>query len=123
MNVMDEPDFKVRYSSFRGFVECTGQQATHCINYGQYVKCAPSGSQCHLTEDSQLLLCDHCFAFWWQCRENHDPMTWDIALLFRDQFEAAQVRKLFDTYTHAVASSDRAVLASADTIDKAEQNA
>jgi hypothetical protein len=94
---MDEPDFQVSYSSFNSFVECTGRQATHHINGDQYVGRASIGNPCYSKEGCDLLLCDHCLAFWWQCRENHDPTTWDTALFFRDQFEAKQVSKLFET--------------------------
>jgi hypothetical protein len=94
---MAEPDFQVSYSSFRCFVECRGQQATHCISHDQYIRPASARSRCYSKEDSYLLFCDYCLAFWWRCRENNDQITWNTALFFRDQFEGAQASKLFDT--------------------------
>lgn len=103
---MDEPDFQVSYASFRCFVECSGQQATHCITDDQYIRPTSARGLCYSKEDSNLLLCDYCLAFWWQCRENHDSITWNTALFFRDQFEAKQARKLFDFYTRSLLAHD-----------------
>ena len=105
---MDEPDFHISYSSFRSFIECSGQQATHRIRGDQYVRPASAGSPCYSREDCNFLLCDSCLAFWWQCRENDDLPTWDTALFFRGQLEDAQVSKLLDTCTHR--SSTRSVV-------------
>jgi hypothetical protein len=92
---MDEPEFKLSYTSFRSFVECAGREATHCVKGDQYLRPVLADGPCYSKLDSALLLCDHCLAFWWQCRENHDLATWETALVFRNQHESNQVNKLF----------------------------
>lgn len=94
---MDEPEFRVLYISFRGFVECCGQRATHCIRGDQYLGPALGNDPCYFKSDSNVMLCDRCLAFWWQCRENQDLAAWQTALSFRDQFEASQVNRMLES--------------------------
>lgn len=94
---MDEPEFRVSYVSFRSFVECCGQRATHCVRGDQYVRPVSVDGPCHFKNDCDLLLCDRCMAFWWQCRENQELATWQTALSFRDQFEASQVNRVLES--------------------------
>jgi hypothetical protein len=93
---MDEPEFRVSYVSFRTFIECTGRPATHCVSREQYVGPVTSDGPCFSKTDSNVLLCDHCFAFWWQCRENDDMATWGVAVCFRDQYEDNQVARVLE---------------------------
>jgi hypothetical protein len=93
---MDEPEFRVWYVSFRGFVECCGQRATHCVRSDQYVGPAIANDPCYSRSESNLLLCDRCLAFWWQCRENREVGAWETARLFREQFEANEVDRVLE---------------------------
>lgn len=96
---MDGPEFRVLYVSLRTFVECCGQRATHRVRGDQYVGPASGDVPCHFQSDSDLLLCDRCLAFWWQCRENQDLAAWETAVSFRDQFEASQVNRILESST------------------------
>jgi hypothetical protein len=91
---MDEVEIPVLYASFRSFVECCGQRATHRVRGDRYVGPVSADDPCYFKSDSDLMLCDRCLAFWWQCRENRELATWVTALSFRDQFEASQVNRV-----------------------------
>jgi hypothetical protein len=96
---MGQPDSQVSYASFRNVVECAGRLATHPICGDQYVSSVAADDPCSSKTDSNLLLCDYCLAFWWQCRENRDIATWETALFFRDQYQAEQVDRGLSSYT------------------------
>jgi hypothetical protein len=94
---MDEPEFRVSYVSFRNFVECCGQAASHRVRGDQYLGTISKDGPCCFESDSGLLLCDRCLEFWWQCRENQELAIWETALSFRGQFEASQVNRTLES--------------------------
>ena len=83
-------------------MECSGQQARHCVCGDQYVKISSSHNTCFTQQGSFLLLCDECLTFWWECRENRDQMTWGTAMFFREQVNGAPQSEAEETHAHVV---------------------
>ncbi len=97
---MLQSECQLTYSSFRGFVECSGQQASHCVNDDYYVKKIPAGKSCYDNEGSALLLCDHCLTFWWECIEHREQAVWETALFFRDLLDPSHQNQLREAHIH-----------------------
>jgi hypothetical protein len=97
---MFESECQLSYFSFRSFVECSGKQASHCVNDDHYVRQTPSGKSCYDKEGSALFLCDYCLAFWWECIEHREHGTWETALFFRDLLDPRHENHLGEFHIH-----------------------
>jgi hypothetical protein len=73
------------YFRFRAFIDCTGREATHAVNPDRGASPTVAGKLCYTRENSNLLLCDACLAFWRECIENESQAMWEMAVFLRDQ--------------------------------------
>ena len=77
--------------SFFAFVECSGREATRCIDAADNVTQAPLGLPCYMQKESNLFLCEECFDFWQFCRDIESQTTWELAAYLRNLGPAATV--------------------------------